>query len=169
MFQKSTVSPPADQASCGVGKLREEGPETPRRGFEDSLRHLSNSFSNSGPASNDVRMNRTSSNSETSLSSSSNSGGSRTNLYNSPLLSPSNINLSSPHSNQPLLSNFSYLAAAAGLPPSPLGGLMGFPGFNGLTSPLHMGLNPSGAPVGPVGRISSSDSRLNASALEGRS
>ena len=138
-----------------------------QRGFEDGLRYLTNSFS-TAQATNDVRMNRTSSNSETSLHSSS-TGGSRTNLYNSPLLSPSNINLGSPHATQPLVSNLPYLAAAAGLPPSPLGGLMGFPGFNGLPSPLHMGLNPPGPPVGSVSRLTTNDSRLNTSAVEGRS
>jgi len=92
---------------------------------------------------------------------------SRQKIFKSPMLSPG-MNINSPH-NSPhaFLPNFSYFAAA-GIPTSPLGGLMNLPNFKNFP-PMNMSLQGPG-PAGPPGSHPGSNaSRHNTSALEGKS
>ena len=146
------------------GTPPQHAPGPPTGQFVDNLRAIANSLPPPNPPlSADTIPLRMSSNSDASLASNG-SGGSRSTLFSSPLLSPSTSSISSPHSNPPLIS---YFAAAAGLPASsPLGSFMGFPNLHGLASPIHMGLNGSSS---PVSHVTSNGPRLTSSALEGKS
>ncbi|XP_076823962.1 uncharacterized protein LOC143470013 isoform X2 [Clavelina lepadiformis] len=94
------------------------------------------------------------------------------NLFNTPVLSPNGMGLNSPHANPSLFPQFSYLAAAARLPPtSALSGIMGFPGLKGLGSPMGMGmgLTGPGTSVAAGGHPGANAARHVTSALEGKS
>ena len=96
-------------------------------------------------------------------------------LFNASMLSPTNMNLNSPHNHhpaffspfQPYAGMMGTLAAAATIPPSPIGGLMGFPpNFSRLGLG---GLNSSGSAVTHGNLPGSATSRHTSSALEGKS
>ena len=106
--------------------------------------------------------------SESPITNGGNSGPiGRQSIFNSPMLSPG-MNLSSPH-NSPhaFLPNFSYFAAA-GIPTSPLGGLMNLPNFKNFP-PMNMGLQGPGPAVPSGSHPGGGASRHNTSALEGKS
>ena len=109
------------------------------------------------------------SNSDSPHNSGGNAPSTRQNVFNSPMMSSINIG-SPPNNSHPFLPNFPYFTAG-GLPPSPLGGLMGF-NFKGIPSPIspmNMGLKPPGASVATAGHPGSSAPRHASSALEGKS
>lgn len=91
------------------------------------------------------------------------------NIFSPSMLSPG-MTMTSPHHNphHGFMPNFSYFAAAS-LPNSPLGSLMGFSNYKGLPSPLNMAMKSPGPSVAPGGHPTAAASRHASSALEGRS
>ncbi|XP_078495261.1 uncharacterized protein LOC144750070 [Ciona intestinalis] len=179
MFQSSSNYEPsptdsnhsADRHNCAKRPRTTEPSVASTKSFTDvQSRHLQ-SGNTAGKTQTELRNRRSNSfgNSPMPHSHPNNSN----NLFSPTVLSPGRSpigGLNSPHSNNffPHFQPYLQMSTLAALPPSPLGGFMGLPGFKGLQSP--MGLSGAATTANPGGGHPGTNSTRRAtSALEGKS